>query len=123
MSTAQERLNQLNEALMSKMYICSSGGEVSSFPPLLKVPYQVNGIGLVVCQQGSFRFALNRDNYSAHAGETLFIPEHSLIKITQESEDLEVFILIYDIWCFPCILILCFLPNPVMCGIPGRKRR
>lgn len=82
---------------MSKMYICSSGGEVNSFPPLLKVPYQVNGIGLVVCQQGSFRFTLNRDSYSAHAGETLFIPEHSLIKITQESEDLEVFILIYDI--------------------------
>lgn len=82
---------------MSKMYICSSGGEVTSFPSLLKVPYQVNGIGLVVCKKGSFRFMMNREEYTAHAGETLFIPEYSLVRVLQESDDLDIFILIYDI--------------------------
>lgn len=82
---------------MSKIYICSSGGEVSSFPPALKMPYRLNGIGLVVCKSGWFRFLLNKKEYMVKEGETLFLPEYAQITVTGESEDMRVFILIYDI--------------------------
>ena len=60
--------------------ICIYAVLVGRLPPsrdYLKVPYQVNGIGLVVCKKGSFRFMMNREEYTAHAGETLFIPNIS----------------------------------------------
>jgi len=91
------RLSKLDNDLSLRKNVCSSKGALSSFPPSLKVPFQVNGVGLVVCRQGYFSFTLNQKSFAAKAGETLFIPEDSLFQVLQESNDVEVFILIYQI--------------------------
>ena len=53
MDTQQERLSRLNHALLSGEDVCSSEGMLHDFPESLKKPFQVNGVGLVVCRQGS----------------------------------------------------------------------
>ena len=68
-----------------------------TFPASLKEPFLINGVGLVICRRGSFMFSLNQKIYSAKAGETLFIPEDSLFQVLQESENVELFILVYQI--------------------------
>lgn len=93
----EESLKQLNEALMNKTFLCSSKGTVSTFPAALKQPYQVNGIGLIVCQNGNFSFTLDEKLYSASKGQTVFIPEYSSIQVESESADLEIFLLIYQV--------------------------
>lgn len=97
MDKIQERLYQLNKALTGKTYICSSGGIVNTFPSILKEPYQINGIGLIICRRGEFEFTLNHKNFTAKAGETVFIPEYSLMQVIRESDKLEILLLIYQI--------------------------
>lgn len=97
MDTQQERLSHLDRALASGQSICSSEGMLTTFPPSLRNPIRVNGVGLMVCRQGSFTFSLNQKSFSARAGETLFIPEDTLFQTLQESDDLELYILIYRI--------------------------
>lgn len=96
MDTQQERLSRLNYALLSGENVCSSEGMLRDFPESLKNPFQVNGVGLVICRQGSFMFALNQKSFSAKAGETLFIPGGSVFQVLQRSEDVEIFIFIYQ---------------------------
>ena len=97
MDTQQERLLHLDHALLSGENICSSEGMLRSFPSSFKTPFCINGVGVVVCRQGSFLFSLNQKLFSAKAGETLFIPEDSQLQVLQESEDMELFILVYQI--------------------------
>ena len=56
----------------------------------------INGAGLIVCRQVIFTFSLNMKVF-AQAGETVFIPEDSLFQVLSESEDLQLFIFIYQI--------------------------
>ena len=65
MDTQQERLLQLDRDLKSGKNICSSGGVLSCFPSSLKEPFLMQGLGLIVCRQGSFQFSL--DNKCASA--------------------------------------------------------
>ncbi|RHK36193.1 AraC family transcriptional regulator [Bacteroides ovatus] len=57
----------------------------------------MKGLGLVICRQGNFQFSLNQKKHFAEAGESLFIPEDGEFQVLQESEDMEVRILIYQI--------------------------
>lgn len=97
MDTQQERLSRLDYSLLCGENICSSRGMLCAFPASLKKPFLIKGAGLVVCRQGNFAFSLNQKPFSAQAGETLFIPEESLFQVLKESEDLQLFILIYQI--------------------------
>ncbi|MBD3591163.1 AraC family transcriptional regulator [Bacteroides sp. GM023] len=97
MDTQQERLSRLNQELLSEKNICSSRGVLTTFPVSMKSPLRLKGLGLVVCRQGSFQFSLNQADFHAKAGDTLFIPEDAAFRILQESEDLEVYILVYQI--------------------------
>lgn len=98
MENHDERLKQLNDALVAKTFICSSGGSLHSFPPVLKeAAYKVNGIGLIICRSGGFDFRLNGKDYGAKPGDTLFVPEYSSLVITGEKEGLDVDILIYQV--------------------------
>lgn len=97
MDTQQERLSRLNQELLSEKNICSSRGVLTTFPVSMKSPLRLKGLGLVVCRQGSFQFSLNQTDFHAKAGDTLFIPEDAAFRILQESEDLEVYILVYQI--------------------------
>lgn len=97
MDTQQERLSRLNQELLSEKNICSSRGVLTTFPVSMKSPLRLKGLGLVVCRQGNFQFSLNQADFHAKAGDTLFIPEDAAFRILQESEDLEVYILVYQI--------------------------
>lgn len=97
MDTQQERLSRLNQELLSEKNICSSRGVLTTFPVSMKSALRLKGLGLVVCRQGSFQFSLNQADFHAKAGDTLFIPEDAAFRILQESEDLEVYILVYQI--------------------------
>lgn len=98
MENHDERLKQLNDALVAKTFICSSGGSLHAFPPVLKeAAYKVNGIGLIICRSGGFDFRLNGKDYEAKPGDTLFVPEYSSLVITGEKEGLDVDILIYQV--------------------------
>lgn len=96
MDTRQERLSRLDNALLNKQQICSSEGVLSSFPTVLKEPFMIDGVGLVICRQGSFTFILNQKSFSAKTGDTLFLPKDSLFQVLYSSADVEVFIFIYQ---------------------------
>ncbi len=97
MESLQTRLSKLDKDLSLRKSVCSSEGALFSFPSSLKAPFQTDGVGLVVCRRGCFSFTLNQKPFTAKAGETLFLPEDSIFQVTQESDDLAVFILIYQI--------------------------
>ena len=97
MDSGQDRLLQFDRDLLSGKNICSSEGIFVNFPPSLKKPFQMKGLGLVICRQGNFQFSLNQKKHFAEAGESLFIPEDGEFQILQESEDMEVQVLIYQI--------------------------
>ena len=65
MDTQQERLLHLDHALLSGENICSSEGMLRSFPSSFKTPFCINGVGVVVCRQGSFLFSLNAKHFSS----------------------------------------------------------
>ena len=86
----------------------------------------MQGLGLIVCRQGSFQFSLDNKCASAKAGETLFIHEESWVQVLQETEDVEILILAYQIEPIrdiPCICIRNLLRNSLVYGIPARKMR
>ena len=97
MDSGQDRLLQFERDLLSGKNICSSEGIFVNFPPSLKKPFQMKGLGLIICHQGNFQFSLNQKKHFAGAGESLFIPEDGEFQVLQESEDMEVRILIYQI--------------------------
>ena len=133
MDSGQDRLLQFDRDLLSGKNICSSEGIFVNFPPSLKKPFQMKGLGLIICRQGNFQFSLNQKKHFAGAGESLFIPEDGEFQVLQESEDMEVRILIYQIelfgilwgiWLFPCICIPALLPkNLLVSGLLVRKKR
>ena len=88
MENAAIRLEKLQKALTALSDVCSSGGPVRAFPESFRNGFRNFGIGLIVCTQGEFRFSLASGAYTAAAGET---------RITGQSEDMEVSILIYKV--------------------------
>ena len=97
MKITQERIIQLERALFQRDDICSSEGGISSFPAIFHSPYVVSGVGIVVCEQGQFTFVLNQHTLQAQAGETLFIPEGVSFQVLEESADLLVHFLLYQV--------------------------
>ena len=97
MENAAIRLEKLQKALTGLSDVCSSGGPVNAFPENFRNGFRNFGIGLIVCTQGEFRFSLASGAYTAAAGETVFIPEDTPFRITGQSEDMEVSILIYKV--------------------------
>ena len=61
MNTFQERLLQLDRDLLSGNNICSSRGVLNAFPSSLKKLFLMRGLGLIICRQGNFQFAVNPD--------------------------------------------------------------
>lgn len=96
MDTRQERLSRLDSALLDKRQICSSEGVLCTFPSALKSPFMIDGVGLIICRQGNFTFILNQKTFSAKAGDTLFLPKDSLFQVLQASDNVEVYIFIYQ---------------------------
>ena len=97
MDTQQDRLLQFDRDFGSGKNICSSRGVLVTFPSSLKKTVPHERIRVIICHRGSFQFSLNQKVCSAKAGESLFIPEEGAFQVLQESEDMEVQILIYQI--------------------------
>ena len=64
MDSGQDRLLQFDRDLLSGKNICSSEGIFVNFPPSLKKPFQMKGLGLIICRQGNFQFSLNQKKHS-----------------------------------------------------------
>ena len=93
----EERLKRLEAALRANEAICSSEGSLTSFPTSLCNPYRVCGLGLLLCRKGMFRFRLNGREFDAHEGQTLFIPEDTVLEVLEVLPHVEVHIFIYRI--------------------------
>lgn len=97
MDDAFNRLEKLDRDITGKSDVCSSGGPVFSFPESLKRKFVNFGIGIVVCRKGRFVFEVSGRQYEAVAGQTVFIPEGIPFSVEEESDDIEVGIIIYKV--------------------------
>ena len=97
MINCSERLIKLEEKISGQSDVCSSGGPVFDFPESMKKGFVNFGIGLIVCHEGQFDFILSGKQYYAHAGETVFIHEGSFFRITGQSDNIEISIIIYKV--------------------------
>ena len=93
----ESNLSRLEQDLIMKADVCSSWGAIGRFPAQLTRPFHTYGVGLIVCDQGEFHFSLDSRNYSAHAGETVFLPADVLFQIQDSSDDLVAYVLIYKV--------------------------
>lgn len=97
MDTQEVRLMRLNQALVERRDICCSEGTVDTFPPVLQKTFRMDYLGLIVCEQGSFQFTLDRKPFTAKAGETVFLSEATEFCAGMCSEDLRVDLLFYRV--------------------------
>ncbi|WP_308777877.1 helix-turn-helix domain-containing protein [uncultured Bacteroides sp.] len=97
MNAYSERLIFLDRQLAERRELCSSGGSVDAFPPMLQKRFLNDYIGLMVCQRGRFQFTLNGRSFVAGAGETVFLSESAEFWVTDYTDDLLVDILFYHI--------------------------
>lgn len=75
MNSGQDRLLQFDRDLLSGKNICSSEGIFVNFPPSLKKPFQMKGLGLVICRQGNFQFSLNQKSISLKRAKVCLFPK------------------------------------------------
>lgn len=97
MENATIRLEKLQKEITGRSDVCSSGGPVSDFPESFKNGLLNFGIGLIVCTKGEFDFSLSAETYTAKVGETVFLPEGKTFRIIRQSDQLEVYMLIYKV--------------------------
>lgn len=93
--TAAGRLAALQESIIGRADVCSSGGVVGALPGRMAEGFQCFGIGLVVCHRGGFDFTLSGRGHSARGGQTVFIPDGAFFSVDRQSPDLLVSIIIY----------------------------
>lgn len=91
------RLTRFERDLMAGKDICCLEGEVKAFPKILCKPFQMNYVGLIVCEKGYFCFDVDKKKFTAWAGETVFLSEGNNFSIGELSDDLRVSILFYHI--------------------------
>lgn len=89
------KLDVLQEDMVRRADVCSSGGVVTSFPERMTEGFRNFGIGLIVCHEGRFDFTLSDKRYTAGSGETVFIPEGTFFRVEHQSADLRMSIIIY----------------------------
>ena len=98
MKTVQERITLLGKALFRRDDICSSEGSISSFPILFHTPiFGQWGGNNDLYAKGFLLLPLNRCVMRASAGETLFIPDGAEFRVMEESSDLDVHFLLYQV--------------------------
>lgn len=97
MTSQTERLKRLNQMLVERRDICCSEGSVDAFPVVLQKDFQMECLGLIVCEQGEFQFTLNQKPFVAKAGETVFLSEATVFCAGSCSVDLRMDILFYRV--------------------------
>lgn len=97
MEEINDKIQQLEKALLNKENVCSSQGIVNRFPAAFDQPFYNRGILLIICNRGNFSFSLASKVYPVCEGETVFLPKDVTFTIRQVSEYVEVSILQYSI--------------------------
>lgn len=93
----EEYLIRFERDLMAGKDICCLTGEVKTFPKVLCRPFRMSYVGLIVCEKGSFCFDVDKKNFTARAGETVFLSEGNDFCIGELSGDLRVSMLFYRV--------------------------
>ncbi len=93
----EEYLIRFERDLMAGKDICCLTGEVKTFPKVLCRPFRMSYVGLIVCEKGSFCFDVDKKNFTARAGETVFLSEGNDFCIGELSDDLHVSMLFYRV--------------------------
>ena len=93
----EEYLIRFERDLMAGKDICCLTGEVKTFPKVLCRPFWMSYVGLIVCEKGSFCFDVDKKNFTARAGETVFLSEGNDFCIGELSDDLRVSMLFYRV--------------------------
>lgn len=93
----EEYLIRFERDLMAGKDICCLTGEVKTFPKVLCRPFRMSYVGLIVCEKGSFCFDVDKKNFTARAGETVFLSEGNNFSIGELSDDLRVSMLFYRV--------------------------
>ena len=93
----EEYLIRFERDLMAGKDICCLTGEVKTFPKVLCRPFRMSYVGLIVCEKGSFCFDVDKKNFTARAGETVFLSEGNDFCIGELSDDLRVSMLFYRV--------------------------
>lgn len=93
----EEYLIRFERDLMAGKDICCLTGEVKTFPKVLCRPFRMSYVGLIVCEKGGFCFDVDKKNFTARAGETVFLSEGNDFCIGELSDDLRVSMLFYRV--------------------------
>lgn len=93
----EEYLIRFERDLMAGKDICCLTGEVKTFPKVLCRPFRMSYVELIVCEKGSFCFDVDKKNFTARAGETVFLSEGNDFCIGELSDDLRVSMLFYRV--------------------------
>lgn len=93
----EEYLIRFERDLMAGKDICCLTGEVKTFPKVLCRPFRMSYVGLIVCEKGSFCFDVDKKNFTARVGETVFLSEGNDFCIGELSDDLRVSMLFYRV--------------------------
>lgn len=91
------QISQLEQDLTERNDVCTSNGPIDEFPPSLYQPFHSFGIGVIVCERGSFDFKVDDEDYTAHAGDCVFLPNDKIFSATGHSEDMVIYVLVYQV--------------------------
>ena len=87
----------LDQSLRANKDVCTFGGPLCGFPQIMFSPHCYSGTGFIVCDRGSFSFLIDKTTYVARAHDTVFIPDDKEFSVLQATDDLQVYILVYQI--------------------------
>ncbi len=71
--------------------------EANEFPHSLMQPFYSDFVGIIICQQGMFRFCVDGTSFAASAGETVFLSKGLMFQVLETSQDLQFTLLYYRV--------------------------
>ena len=71
--------------------------EANEFPHSLMQTFYSDFVGIIICQQGMFRFCVDGTSFAASAGETVFLSKGLMFQVLETSQDLQFTLLYYRV--------------------------
>lgn len=71
--------------------------EANEFPHSLMQPFCSDFVGIIICQQGMFRFCVDGTSFVASMGETVFLSPGILFHVQEVSADFRYTLLFYRV--------------------------
>lgn len=77
--------------------VCCVQGRGGRFPSVLCSDFLVDGVGIIVCVEGSFTFRCEGIDYMARGGETVFLSQGVVFKVVSQSDDCCYSLILYKV--------------------------